>query len=88
VKLSYEEAEELLEATPYNFDVKGDFVVGVIDIFKKYNKDSDTVILCAEHDVVYSFRYPEDGMDKEDILTMYSFGWHLDSDNDGWAKFV
>jgi hypothetical protein len=85
--ISVEEASKVLDESEVGKEAHSteDGLIVGLAILKKYGFSS---LIGAEHDIIYVHEYPEAGMDLGDVLALNRCGFHIDPENDCWARFV
>lgn len=82
--MTFEEAEELLEKHDGEYLKNDKCLVKGLLILEKYKPITST---SAEHDVFHVAEWNDD-ITEEDVLQLNKYGFHLDSDWEGWSYFT
>lgn len=86
--LTNEILDGIFENTETNYKFDGDRALQGLNIFSKYVK---TVVLGAEHDVLYGPDVDtiiEAGLTEEDAISLALLGWNIDGEQDCFYTFV
>jgi len=79
--MTYEQAEELIEAHDSDYMEDGKKLIAGLQLLEKYGE----LETAAAHDVLYCAGFSED-ITEVDVLQLQRYGFHLDEDS--WAYFT